>query len=320
MYMKKKAFICLLLFSAFNSLAQYPEAIISNGVLEAKLYLPDVKNGFYKGTRFDWSGVVSSLKYKNHEFFGQWYATHNPRVHDAIQGPVEAFDPIGYDTAKPGETFIKIGVGTMKKINTNPYRFSSPFEIANAGEWKIKKRKSSIKFIHKLEDTTGYAYTYIKTLRLVKGRPELILEHSLKNTGANAIETSVFNHNFFVIDKQPTGPDFTVSLPFEINNKAAGKNLKFEKNDMVYLKELTKGESTMEYPTGYSGDRVEDYDFTVKNSKTGAGVRITSDRPLSKFMFWSVPTTLSPEPFIKVKAMPGKKFKWNINYEFKSKE
>ena len=318
--MKKKAFICLLLFSTINALAQYPEAIISNGVIEAKLYLPDANNGFYKGSRFDWSGVVSSLKYKNHEFFGQWYPTHNPRVHDAIQGPVEAFDPIGYDTAKPGETFIKIGVGTIKKINTNPYRFSSPFEIINAGEWKIKKKKSSVKFIHKLQDVSGYAYTYIKTLRLVKNKPELILEHSLKNTGANAIETSVFNHNFFVIDQQPTGPDFTVSLPFEISNKAAGKNLKFEKNELVYLKELTKGESTMEYPTGYAGDQVKDYDFKVKNSKTGAGVRITSDRPLSRFMFWSVPTTLSPEPFIKVKALPGEEFKWNIKYEFKSKE
>ncbi len=319
--MKERAFICVLFLTALNAFAQYPEAIISNGLIEAKLYLPDADKGFYRGTRFDWSGVVSSLKYKDHEFFGQWYPSHYPKVHDAIQGPVEAFDPIGYDSAKPGESFIKIGVGTMKKLNSNPYRFSSQFEIINGGEWKIKKKKSSVKFIHKLEDTSGYAYTYIKTLKLVKGKPELVLEHRLKNTGRNAIETSVFNHNFFVIDKQATGPDFTVSLPFKINNQANGKKLiKFENSDMKYLKELTKGESTMEYPTGYTGDRVEDYDFTVKNSKTGAGVRITSNRPLSKFMFWSVPTTLSPEPFIKINALPGEDFKWNIKYEFESKK
>jgi hypothetical protein len=310
----------VLLFTTLNSFGQYPEAMISNGLIEAKLYLPDATNGFYRGTRFDWSGVISSVRYKNHEFFGQWYPTHNPKVHDAIQGPVEAFDPIGYDNAKPGETFIKIGVGTVKKINSNPYRFSSPHEIINSGEWKIKKKKSSVQFVHKLQDPGGYGYIYKKNLRLVKGKPELILEHSLKNIGKNAIETSAFNHNFFVIDKQTTGPDFTVSLPFEINNKAAGKNLKFEKNNLVYLKELTRGESTMEYPTGYTGDRVEDYDFTVSNSKTGASVRITSDKPLSNFMFWSVPTTLSPEPFIKVMALPGETFHWNIKYEFKSKE
>ncbi len=310
----------MLLFTALNAFAQYPEAVITNGLIEAKIYLPDANKGFYRGTRFDWSGVISSLKYKDHEFFGQWYATHNPKVHDAIQGPVEAFDPIGYDTATPGETFIKIGVGTMKKLNIDPYRFNSPFEIVNAGRWKIRQKKNSITFIHKLQDASGYAYTYIKTLRLVKGKPELVLGHSLKNRGKNAIETSAFNHNFFVIDKQPTGPDFIISLPFEINNKAVGRNLKFEKNDLIYLKELKIGESTMEFPTGYTGNRVEDYDFTVNNSKTGAGVRITSDRPLSKFMFWSVPTTLSPEPFIKIKALPGEQFDWNIKYEFKIKE
>ena len=316
----KKVFLSLLLLSSLNIFAQYPEASISNGLIEAKLYLPDRNNGFYKATRFDWAGIISSLKYNDHEFFGQWYVKHDPKVHDAIQGPVEAFDPIGYDTAKPGETFIKIGVGSLKKINANPYRFSSQFEIVNGGEWKVKKKNNRVEFTHELHDPSGYAYIYKKTLRLIKNKPELVLEHSLKNIGKNAIETNTFNHNFFVIDNQPTGPDFIVSLPFEINNQAAGKNLmKFENNQMRYLKELTKGESTMEYPKGFTGDKVEDYDFTIANSKTGASVRITSDRPLSNFMYWSVPTTLSPEPFIKVKASPGEEFKWNIKYEFKSK-
>ncbi|MES3019544.1 MAG: hypothetical protein V4721_17280 [Bacteroidota bacterium] len=319
--MKKKFILTLLLFSSLKIFAQYPEASISNGLIEAKLYLPDGKNGFYRATRFDWAGIISSLKYKDHEFFGQWYAKHDPKIHDAIQGPVEAFDPIGYDAAKPGETFIKIGVGTLKKINANPYRFSSQFEIVNDGTWKTKKKRKSITFIHELNDVNGYSYIYKKTLRLVKNKPELVLEHSLKNVGKNVIETNTFNHNFFVIDKQPTGPDFTVTLPFEINNQSAGKNLiRFENKQMNYLKVLSKGESTMEYPKGFTGDKVEDYDFTVANSRTGASVRITSDKPLSNFMFWSVPTTLSPEPFIKVKVLPGEKFNWNIKYEFNSKK
>ncbi|MEJ7692139.1 hypothetical protein [Daejeonella sp.] len=319
--MKKIVLLGLLILFALNIFAQYPEASISNGLIEAKLYLPDANNGFYRATRFDWAGIVSSLRYKDHEFFGQWYVKHDPKVHDAIQGPVEVFDPIGYDAAKPGETFIKIGIGTLKRLNANPYRFSSQFEIVNGGEWKVKKKKKRVTFIHELSDASGYAYIYKKTLRLVKNRPELVLEHSLKNIGKNVIETSTFNHNFFVIDNQPTGPDFTVTLPFEINNQSAGKNLiKFENKQMNYLKLLTKGESTMEYPKGFTGDRAEDYDFVVANSKTGASVRITSDKALSNFMYWSVPTTLSPEPYIKLKALPGEKFKWNIKYEFKSKD
>lgn len=319
--MKKKLLLGCLLLTSLNIFAQFPEATISNGLIQARIYLPDSNKGFYRGTRFDWAGVVSSLKYKDHDFFGQWYAKHDPKVHDAIQGPVEAFDPVGYDAVKPGETFLKIGIGTLRKINTNPYRFSSNYEIINAGEWKVKKKKDRVEFSHKLHDASGYSYIYTKILRLVKNKPELVLEHSLKNTGKNVIETSTFNHNFLVIDKQQTGPDFTVTLPFEIINQSASKNLiKFENKQLSYLKVLTNGESTMEYPRGFTGDRVEDYDFTVANSRTGASVRITSDKPLSNFMYWSVPTTLSPEPFIKIKALPGETFNWNINYEFKSKE
>jgi hypothetical protein len=30
------------------------------------------------------------------------------------------------------------------------------------------------------------------------------------------LRTNVYNHNFFVIDGQPTGPDFVVKFPFEL--------------------------------------------------------------------------------------------------------
>lgn len=47
-----------------------PFADISNGQLHARLWLPDPKNGFYRGTRFDWSGSVANLEYHGHTYFG----------------------------------------------------------------------------------------------------------------------------------------------------------------------------------------------------------------------------------------------------------
>lgn len=319
--MIKQVLILFVLISSLNAKAQYPETKISNGEIEVIIYLPDAKTGFYRGTRFDWSGVIPSLKYKGHEYFGEWYAEHDPIRHDAITGPVEAFDPIDYDSVSSGETFIKIGIGTIKKLNNDPYRFNAPFELVNTGVWKVIKKNDRVIFRHELNDGKGFSYIYTKTVRLLKGKPELILKHNLKNTGEKPINTSVFNHNFFVIDKQTTGSDFTISLPFKIDNKPSGKALMdFTENKMTYLRDLKKGESTMEYPTGYSGDKVEDYDFRIENKKTGAGVRITSDRALSKFMYWSVSTTLSPEPFTKVDADPGKEFTWSVKYQFYSSE
>ena len=87
---------CLLVGLSASVLAQdYPQAEISNGVIHAELMLPDSQNGSYRGTRFDWSGIISSLQFRGHEYFGRWYEKHDPKIHDAITGPVELTDDPG---------------------------------------------------------------------------------------------------------------------------------------------------------------------------------------------------------------------------------
>ena len=101
------------------SAADPPEAAISNGVIRARVYLPDAKDGYYRGTRFDWSGAISGLEYKGHTYFGQWFPRYDPKLHDSIAGPVEEFrtgdSALNYAEAKPGDTFVKIGVGVWKR-------------------------------------------------------------------------------------------------------------------------------------------------------------------------------------------------------------
>src|SRR5215212_1092670 len=70
--------------------AGFPEATITNGLIEARIYLPDAKQGYYRGSRFDWSGVMPELKYEDHSYFGQWFEQYSPTLHDAIMGPVDA--------------------------------------------------------------------------------------------------------------------------------------------------------------------------------------------------------------------------------------
>src|SRR4051794_32206211 len=53
--------------------ADPPTAEISNGKVSATIYLPDPVNGFYRGTRFDWSGVVRSLEANGHRYYGPWF-------------------------------------------------------------------------------------------------------------------------------------------------------------------------------------------------------------------------------------------------------
>jgi hypothetical protein len=132
--------------------ADFPSAEISNGLITAKLYLPDPVNGYYRGTRFDWSGNMPSLKTKNHEYFGQWFEKHDPKTHDAIMGPAEEFKTnnagLGYDEAAAGGTFIRIGVGVVRKPEEKGYQNFKTYEILDPGKWLVKAEKNRIRFTH----------------------------------------------------------------------------------------------------------------------------------------------------------------------------
>ena len=52
----------------------------------------------------------------------------------------------------------------------------------------------------------------------------------------------------------------------------------------------------------------DDYNITIENKKTKAGVRITSDQPLASLVYWSAPKTVCPEPYINVRVAPGETF------------
>lgn len=302
--------------------ADPPQAEITNGDVKAKLYLPDAANGYYRATRFDWSGVVSSLEYKGHQFFGVWFPRYDPKINDAITGPVEEYrtgeSALGYAEAKPGENFVRIGVGLIKKPeNEAKYQQFKTYEIADNGKWTVKTNKDSVEFTHAVTDpVSGYGYLYKKTVRLAKGKPQMIIEHSLKNTGKKVIETNVYNHGFFMLDGAVTGPDMVVKFPFEVKAVASLQGFaETQGREFHYLKELTARGSVHSELTGY-GPTDKDFDFRIENKKTGAGVRLTGNHPLSKIDFWSPRTTVCPEAYIELKVEPGKETKWALTYDF----
>lgn len=297
---------------------QFPQAEISNSRIRATLYLPDAQSGYYRGTRFDWSGVVSSLEWHGHNYFGQWFEKYDPKLHDAIAGPVEEFltnnAGLGYDEAKPGDRFVRIGVGAVRKPEEPAYRRFATYDIVDPGKWTVNKGSDWIELVHELRDTAGYAYVYRKKLRLA--RDTLVLEHRLRNTGRKTIATSVYNHNFFTLDGQPTGPDFVVRFPFEPHAAAALNGLAETRGkEIVFLREFVRPQTMFSELTGF-GTSARDYDIRIENRKTGAGVHVTGDRPLSKLLFWSAATTVCPEPYIDLTIEPGKESSWRIAYEF----
>jgi hypothetical protein len=257
--MRTLAYTIMILLTSLPALAQAssaaPQWEIANSLMKVKLYLPDATNGFYRGTRFDWSGVVADLQYAGHSYYGPWFTQTDPNVSDfvyqgaeivagpcsAITGPVEEFTALGYDEAKPGGTFLKLGVGILRKPDDAHYSGYRLYEIVDGGKWSVRKSKDAVEFTQELNDpSSGYAYIYHKRISLGTDKPEMLIEHSLKNVGTRAIHTSVYDHNFLVLDKRPTDAGFAITFPFAIssNHPPEKENAELRKNQIVYLKTL----------------------------------------------------------------------------------
>lgn len=315
----------------------HPKAPLTNGKLDALVFLPDARNGYYRSTRFDRSGVVGCVSLNGHKFFGEWFTQYDPLKNDSITGPVEEFrsddgpmrtDParpgepyappgaIGYKEARPGEDFLKPGVGVLAKWNDAPYQFGGAYPIVDTGTWKVRVGKRSVRFRQVLRGPDGYAYLYEKTLTLSKNEPVMTLQHRLKNTGKKTIETYVYDHDFFMLDGKPTGPGMVVRFGFEPKPQSEiGAAARIEGKDLVYVDALAVGKEVAGYLTGYSDD-ARDFDFTVEDTRSKIGVQQTSDHPIARLYFWSTQRTICPEGYIKLDLPPGKTSHWTLRYRF----
>jgi hypothetical protein len=315
----------------------HPKALLTNGKLDAMVFLPDARNGYYRSTRFDWSGVVGCVSLDGHKFFGEWFTQYDPLKNDSITGPVEEFrsddvqmgsnapppgelsvrpGAIGYKEARPGETFLKPGVGVLRKEDDSPYQFGGTYPLVDTGTWTVKVRKRSVRFRQVLRGPDGYSYVYEKTLTLDKNEPVMTLQHRLKNTGKKAIETYVYDHDFFMLDGKPTGPGMVVHFRFEPKPQGEiGAAAKIVGKDLVYVDALAPHKGVAGYLKGYSDD-VQDYDFTVEDTRSKVGVQQTSDHPLARLYFWSTQTTICPEGYIHLNVAPGEANRWTLRYRF----
>ena len=167
-----------------------------------------------------------------------------------------------------------------------------------------RRTADSVEFTQELTDpASGYAYLYRKTVRLTPGKPQLVLEHSLTNTGKKSIDTTVYDHNFFPIDGRPIGPGVSFTFPFDI--KAVGDiapRAEVRGKRLVYLQELEQGKSVATEIEGFR-PAATDYDIRLENAGAGAGVRITGDHPLSRIYFWSIRATACVEPYIAMRSI-----------------
>ena len=305
-----------------------PHRELSNGIVSAKAYIPG-PGGFYRGTRFDRAGVVAQATYKGHNFGEYWFSSYSPHVRDfvwrdgqvtvhpasAAPGPVEEFAAVGFDDAGMDGRFLKIGVGILQR-DTKTYDYVHNYPVLNEGKRDFSATKTSARYTQNISgDASGYGYSYVKTVRLVPGKPQMLIEHVLTNTGKKAIDTKVYCHNFLTLG---TGNEnVAITAPFDIKpgKPFAADAAAVDGKTFRYLRAVKENESVTSPITGF-GDKVSDYDFKVVNTKTGFGQRIRADQPLAQINFWSIRTDVSWEPYIAISLKPGETKRWTYTYDY----
>jgi len=284
------------------------------------IYLPDVQKGFYRGSRFDWSGLVAQVEYKGRTYFGELKRPHDPLVHDHAVGTCEEFgmeSGLGYDEAAPGETFIKIGIGRLEKPEGEKrYSFWHPYRIVETFPWRIEAHEDRVSFCQEASDSRGWGYVYTKVVMLAVEEPRLTIRHVFKNTGSRPIRTQHYSHNMICLDQQPFGEDYTLRFPVAVRTQQQDRldncGARVQGSEIAFTRLL---DGSLWFQLDADWAKCENW-VEIIQRRTGTKLKIIGNWPIAKFCVYAESTAVCPEPFLDIILAPGEEKSWDIYYLF----
>lgn len=264
---------------------------------------------YYKGTRFDWSGVFRRIELDGIPYCNEWFDLPDPMRHDNVCGPSEEFyGCVGYDSAAIGETFLKVGVGELVRDSDEPYDWFHLYEIADPGTRTLETYGDKVVFTHEMPG----AYTYSKTVGLT-GEDSFRIFHTF--LFKREMQLRQYCHNFFTFGLNEVGPERSVEweVPFigtwrpdSVNNASDGRTI-------CITAPMEKGRKC--YIEGHPDSGSDGYGFILKASDRSVSVKCSL--PMEKFVLWSNHRVFCPEPYIKLCGRPSETLEWTIDYNLK---
>jgi hypothetical protein len=265
---------------------------------------------YYQGRRFDWSGVFRSVKYRGVPFCEEWFESSDPLLHDHVCGPSEEFaGAVGYGEAPVGGTFLKVGVGLLKKADDAPYNERKVYEIVDGGRRRLRSSGSKAVFTHTLKSR----YRYRKTVA-VRREGTIMLLHRMKNTGRDTLRLRQYCHNFFTFGLDRVGPERSVEFNAPVSGDWREDNVygRMDGSRIWMAGTMQKGQKSYIGNLRVDAPGEEGYDFVLRAGEKS--VRVRSDRPMAESVFWSNHRVFCPEPYINLSIAPGEVVRWHIIY------
>ncbi|MUU78421.1 hypothetical protein [Winogradskyella endarachnes] len=285
--------------------------ILKNNAIEMHIDLP---HEGYNASRFDYSGKISSFKFKNIVIS----ALENPKSKSKRslgQGFYNEFGintALGFKDAKIGGWFHKIGVGLLKKTE-DTYNFLHKFEIKPA-EFTVKTDNNKITINCKSESINGYAYVLSKEIELQE--EGFTINYKLKNTGKKLIITDEYVHNFIAINNEPINDNYELNFPFALKPELFEETVNPEYK-VIISKDQLKFTDQIEkefFFSNLSGSSYEKAGWELSNRKNNIKISETGDFKTNKVNVWGLPHVISPELFIDITINPGMLKQWSRYY------
>ena len=286
---------------------------LKNSNLEVQIDAP-LKN--YRNPRFDWTGKIVSIMFKKNRVT----TIENKTINNDLfygKGLYNEFgidSPLGFNEAKNGDWFHKIGIGLLKKDH-NQYKFDNPYKIKPA-TFSVSKKLNTILIKCISDCINGYSYVLTKQIELFNCT--LKINYSLKNTGKKKIVTDEYAHNFIAMNNSLAETNNILKFPFELKPLLFEENVNPEKKVFLGLDHIAVQSSPKEqfFFSNLSGGESVEASWEMANQDTLIGIRETGNFKTNKINLWGWEHVISPELFIHLDIAPKETQEWSRTYDF----
>lgn len=241
---------------------------------------------------------------------------------------------MGYQEARNGEPFLKIGVGALIKgscptcDSTDNYRFNSPYEFAELPQWRIIKSDKTVLSMEHEAVVKSYGYRLHKDI--VLDGNILVVTSILTNLGSRAFQSAYYSHNFFTCDGTPIREGYRLDLDISGNKGSLYEEpgvigswavpldsfagVKSYKNHV-----MVEVNRPLEGDTRIKAEFVKDTSSRGSFTLHGCGASIRSELPevqsgelpMYAYNLYLEKGTLSPEPQVLIHLEPGESISWS---------
>lgn len=267
----------------------------------------------YTGSRFDWTGWVSSIVLDGTYRFAS-VESHDPGQGSGGYGLCNEFgieQAIGYADCPVGGQFPKLGVGLLTRQDEGDYNFFRPQPIEPFVMKAIQEADDRVRFEVEARDCRGYAARLNKTVSVTGN--QLHIAYKLDNVGQHAIETDEYCHNFIDVNGEPVGPDYELTLPFDLQQVGELQPVFTADGTKLSWREQPDRDFYLRVDAGLGG---EQQSWTLLHKPSGLGVKETLHAQLYRFALWGRGFVVSPEMFVRIQLAPGESMTWSRVYEF----